>query len=168
MPKKKITLRALAAYLRRYDWPCEIIEDKNLIYTGLIEHCRFFTVVIDLQDESETLHFVIPQFLWVKVEHKAQLLEAMMAMNFKILLGRFEMDSNGEVRFRVPVPISGEFSFKDFCLAMRGIELAIDLYPFLMMIAWAELFPDLPKSDEDAERENLDAFSDFIEGLDMP
>ena len=93
-------------------------------------------LIISLQqsDQARKLVLVAPHIGTVTRKKRLQCLEALMAVNYRIALGKFGMDlDDGEVRLEESVPLANDgITFEQFQLAFRALVQTVAMYHSLI------------------------------------
>lgn len=93
-------------------------------------------LIISLQQscEARKLVLVAPHIGTVTRKKRLQCLEALMAVNYRIALGKFGVDlDDGEVRLEESVPLANDgITFEQFQLAFRALVQTVAMYHSLI------------------------------------
>jgi hypothetical protein len=93
-------------------------------------------LIISLQQscQARKLVLVAPHIGTVTRKKRLQCLEALMAVNYRIALGKFGMDlDDGEVRLEESVPLANDgITFEQFQLAFRAMVQTVAMYHSLI------------------------------------
>ena len=84
--------------------------------------------------DSSKLMLIVPNFAHVTARKRLECLEALMAINYRIALGKFGIDLNdGEIRLEESIPLANEsISFDQFRLALSAIMQTVSIYNTLL------------------------------------
>jgi len=108
----------------------EIVE---LAFHGIHGQWR---LIISLQQSNQArkLVLVAPHVGTVSRKKRLQCLEALMAVNYRIALGKFGLDlDDGEVRLEESVPLANDgITFEQFQLAFRALIQTVAMYHSLI------------------------------------
>lgn len=93
-------------------------------------------LIISLQQSNQArkLVLVAPHISTVTRKKRLQCLEALMAVNYRIALGKFGLDlDDGEVRLEESVPLANDgITFEQFQLAFRALVQTVAMYNSLI------------------------------------
>lgn len=93
-------------------------------------------MIVSLQHscQARKLVLVAPHISAVTSKKRLQCLEALMAVNYRITMGKFGMDlDDGEVRLEESVPLAGEsISFEQFQQVFRAMVQTVAMYHSLI------------------------------------
>ena len=99
-------------------------------------HLKQWQMVICFQQRGEVrkLVLIIPHIDRVTSKKRLECLEALMAVNYRIAMGKFGLDLNdGEVRLEEAIPLAnGHISFEQFQLAFSAIMQTVGMYRTLL------------------------------------
>jgi len=155
-----VTLEHITEYLRQDDWRFDVDEERQVIRTGFRGRNGSYRLIVNLQKERDALLFSAPGYLTVPEEHdnKDEVLSAMMAINYQLLLGNFERDiSDGEIRFRLAVPLEdNDFTYEQFQRCLFTLAYTIDkYYPIFQRMLWAGLTAEQALAEEESAGEEI-------------
>lgn len=87
-------------------------------------------VGIHQSGDASKLMLIVPQFAMLTAKKRLECLEALMAINYRIAIGKFGVDLNdGEVRLEESIPLSSNsISFEQFRLALSAIMQTVSIY----------------------------------------
>lgn len=123
-------LSRMGLKLARVDREKEIIE---LAFHGKHGQWR---IVLGIQQNGDTrkLLLVVPHFGALGDKKRLECLEALMAVNYRIAMGKFGVDlTDGEVRLEETVPLANNsLTFEQFRLALGAIMQTASLYHNLL------------------------------------
>lgn len=108
----------------------EIIE---LAFHGTHEQWRMI-IAFQQQGEVRKLLLIAPHIGIITNDKRTECLEALMAINYRIAMGKFGMDlDDGEVRLEEALPLgNGSISFEQFQLAFGAIMQTVATYHSLI------------------------------------
>src|SRR5690242_7688354 len=99
-------------------------------------HLEQWQMVICFQQRGEVrkLVLIVPHIDKVTSKKRLECLEALMAVNYRIAMGKFGLDLNdGEVRLEEAIPLAnGHISFEQFQLAFSAIMQTVGMYRTLL------------------------------------
>ena len=87
-------------------------------------------VGIHQSGDASKLMLIVPHFAILTSKKRLECLEALMAINYRIAIGKFGMDPNdGEIRLEESIPLSNNsISFEQFRLALSAIMQTVSIY----------------------------------------
>ncbi|GHO73582.1 hypothetical protein KSD_13530 [Ktedonobacter sp. SOSP1-85] len=119
-------LNRMGLKITRIDEQQELLE---MIFHG--EHGQWRLIVgLQRRDDLRKLMLVVPHFMRVSQRKRLECLEALMAVNYRIAIGKFGMDlEDGEVRLEETIPLATHYlSFEQFQLAVGAIMQTVGIY----------------------------------------
>ena len=123
-------LNRMELKLARVDQEKEIVE---LAFHG--KHGQWRMVVgIQQNGDVRKLMLVVPHFNTLGEKKRLECLEALMAVNYRIALGKFGLDLvDGEVRLEETIPLANNtLTFEQFRLAFGAMMQTVSLYHSLL------------------------------------
>jgi hypothetical protein len=97
------------------------------------------------EDEARKMMFLIPHIGTITEKRRRECLEALMAVNYRIALGKFGLDpEDGEIRLEEVLPIANHhISFEQFQLAIGSVlQVAVIYQSLISRIVFGELSPE--------------------------
>ena len=157
-------LTGMGLRLANIDHEQEIIE---LAFHG--NHGQWRMIVgIQQSGEVRKLMLIAPHIGALTKKKRLECLEALMAVNYRIAMGKFGLDlEDGEVRLEEAIPLAGgSITFEQFQLALGAMMQTVAMYHSLLPRI---VYGDLSVQDalEACEKEFLEEI-DVIEELDAP
>lgn len=93
-------------------------------------------MIVGLQQEGDVrkLMFIVPHIGTVTNKKRLECLEALMAVNYRIAMGKFGLDlDDGEVRLEESIPVaSSDVTFEQFQLVFGAIMQTVGMYNSLI------------------------------------
>ena len=91
-------------------------------------------VGIHQSGDSSKLMLIVPNFASITDRKRLECLEALMAINYRIAIGKFGIDLNdGEVRLEESIPLANSsIGFEQFRLALSAIMQTVSIYNTLL------------------------------------
>lgn len=123
-------LTQMGLRLASIDHEQEIIE---LVFHG--KHGQWRMIVgMQQQGEVRKLMLITPHVGTITRKKRLQCLEALMAVNYRIAMGKFGVDlDDGEVRLEEAIPLAnGSITFEQFQLAIGAIMQTLSMYQSLL------------------------------------
>ena len=169
IPQLMDYLLQMGLKIGRVDREQEIIE---LAFHGNHGQWR---MIIGIQQSGDVrkLMLIAPHIDTVTTKKRLECLEALMAVNYRIALGKFGLDlDDGEVRLEETIPLADhDISFKQFQLAFSAIMQTVAIYHSLLprIVYGNESVEDalrscerdfFQKADQSANTDELPAISD--------
>jgi hypothetical protein len=109
---------------------------QEMVELAFHGHHGQWRMIISLQHsyQARKLVLVAPHISAVTTRKRLQCLEALMAVNYRIPMGKFGLDlDDGEVRLEESVPLAMDIiSFEQFQLAFRALVQAVAMYHSLI------------------------------------
>lgn len=109
---------------------------QEMVELAFHGHHGQWRMIVSLQHcgQARKLVLVAPHISAVATRKRLQCLEALMAVNYRIPMGKFGLDlDDGEVRLEEAVPLAMEsLSFEQFQLAFQAIVQAVAMYHSLI------------------------------------
>lgn len=99
------------------------------------EHGQWKMIVgIHQSGDTSKLMLIVPHFGTLTDKKRVECLEALMAVNYRIALGKFGVDlSDGEIRLEESVPLAkGSLTFEQFRLVFNAITQTVSIYHSLL------------------------------------
>ena len=130
IPQLKEYLTRMGLRLANVDLEQEIIE---LAFHG--NHGQWRMIVgIQQSGEVRKLMLIAPHIAVVNKKKRLECLEALMAVNYRIAMGKFGIDlDDGEVRLEEAVPLAdGSITFEQFQLALGAMMQTVAMYHSLL------------------------------------
>src|SRR5437588_12031655 len=163
IPHLKDYLTRMGLRLANVDLEQEIIE---LAFHG--NHGQWRMIVgIQQCGEVRKLMLIAPHIGALTKKKRLECLEALMAVNYRIAMGKFGLDlEDGEVRLEEAIPLAGgSITFEQFQLALGAMMQTVAMYHSLLPRI---VYGDLSVQDalEACEKEFLEEI-DVIEELDV-
>lgn len=143
----------------------QVNHEQDLVELGFHGNHGQWRMVIGIQQSgvSRKLMLIAPHICTVAKKKRLECLEALMAVNYRIAMGKFGLDlEDGEVRVEEGIPLANDgITFAQFQLAFGAIMQTVAMYH--------SLIPRIVYSDCTVE-EALDACErDFLKEIaDMP
>jgi hypothetical protein len=167
VPQVTEYIEQMGIKIARIDNEQEIIE---LAFFG--DHGQWRMIVGFQQDEeARKMMLLVPHVGMVTEKKRLECLEALMAANYRIALGKFGLDlEDGEIRLEEVIPVANDtISFEQFQLAFGSLlQIAIIYQTLLHRIIFGNLSPQeaLSKCEQEflAESAEQEAIAD---GTDM-
>ena len=97
------------------------------------------------EDEARKMMFLIPHIGTITEKRRRECLEALMAVNYRIALGKFGLDpEDGEIRLEEVLPIANHhLSFEQFQLAIGSVlQVAVIYQSLISRIVFGEVSPE--------------------------
>src|SRR5437660_11637352 len=130
IPHLKDYLTRMGLRLANVDLEQEIIE---LAFHGNPGQWRMI-VGIQQSGEVRKLMLIAPHIAVVNKKKRLECLEALMAVNYRIAMGKFGIDlEDGEVRLEEAIPLAGgSITFEQFQLALGAMMQTVAMYHSLL------------------------------------
>ncbi|HEY1350224.1 MAG TPA: YbjN domain-containing protein [Ktedonobacteraceae bacterium] len=124
-------------YLTRMGLQIASIDpEQEMVELAFHGHHGQWRMIVSLQQsyQARKLVLVAPHISAVTGRKRLQCLEALMAVNYRIAMGKFGLDlDDGEVRLEESVPLATEsISFEQFQLAFRAMVQTVAMYHSLI------------------------------------
>jgi hypothetical protein len=119
-------LKQLGLKISQIDRPRNTVE---LAFHG--EQGKWKLLVgIHQSGDASKLMLIVPHFAVLTNNNRIECLEALMAINYRIALGKFGMDpTDGEIRLEESIPLANNsISFEQFRLALSAIMQTVSIY----------------------------------------
>lgn len=114
----------------------QLLPEQEVIELAFYGSQGQWRIVIALQQQGEVrkLMLIAPHFGTIATTRRLECLEALMAVNYRIAMGKFGMDlEDGEVRLEEALPLAnGDISFEQFQLAFGAIMQTAAMYHSLI------------------------------------
>jgi hypothetical protein len=140
IPQVMEYIEQMGIKIARVDSEQEIIE---MAFFG--DHGQWRMIVgFQQEDEARKMMLLIPHVGMVTENRRLECLEALMAANYRIALGKFGLDlDDGEIRLEEVIPVAnGMISFEQFQLAFGSLlQIAIIYQTLLHRIVFGNLSP---------------------------
>lgn len=111
-------------------------EEQEIVELAFHGNHGQWRLIISLQQSNQArkLVLVAPHIGTVTRRKRLQCLEALMAVNYRIALGKFGLDlDDGEVRLEESVPLANDgMTFEQFQLAFRALIQTVAMYHSLI------------------------------------
>ncbi|GCE46955.1 putative sensory transduction regulator [Thermosporothrix hazakensis] len=111
-------------------------EKQELVEMAFHGEQGQWRLIIGFHQSGETrkLMFIVPHIATLGLYKRQECLEALMAVNYRIAIGKFGLDLNdGEIRLEETIPLADNgLSFEQFQLATRAIMQTIGIYQSLL------------------------------------
>ncbi|HEX7737294.1 MAG TPA: YbjN domain-containing protein [Ktedonobacteraceae bacterium] len=111
-------------------------EEQEIVELAFHGNHGQWRLIISLQqsDQARKLVLVAPHIGTVTRRKRLQCLEALMAVNYRIALGKFGLDlDDGEVRLEESMPLANDgITFEQFQLAFRALVQTVAMYHSLI------------------------------------
>jgi hypothetical protein len=161
IPQVMEYIEQMGIKIARIDSEQEIIE---LAFFG--DHGQWRMIVGFQQDEeARKMMLLVPHVGMVTEKKRLECLEALMAANYRIALGKFGLDlEDGEIRLEEVIPVANDIiSFEQFQLAFGSLlQIAIIYQTLLHRIIFGNLSPQEALSrceqeflEESAEQDHM-------------
>jgi hypothetical protein len=141
IPQVMEYIEQMGIKIARVDNEQEIIE---MAFFG--DHGQWRMIVgFQQEDEARKMMLLIPHIGTVTADRRIECLEALMAANYRIALGKFGLDlDDGEIRLEEVIPVAnGTISFEQFQLAFGSLlQIAIIYQTLLHRIVFGNLAPE--------------------------
>jgi hypothetical protein len=113
-----------------------INPEQEIVELAFHGHHGQWRMIVSLQQscQARKLVLVVPYISAVTSRKRLQCLEALMAVNYRIAMGKFGLDlDDGEVRLEESVPLATDsISFEQFQLAVRAMLQTVAMYHSLI------------------------------------
>lgn len=123
-------LRQMGVKIAHLDYGREIIE---LAFHG--NHGQWHMIIgLQQKEELSKLMLIIPHFGTLTATRRTECLEALMAVNYRIVMGKLGLDlDDGEVRLEETIPLANNtISFEQFQLAFTALMQTASIYHSLL------------------------------------
>jgi hypothetical protein len=123
-------LRQMGVKIAHLDYGREIIE---LAFHGTQGQWHMIIGMQHKEDFSK-LMLIVPHFGTVTATRRTECLEALMAVNYRIVMGKFGLDlDDGEIRLEETIPLANNtMSFEQFQLAFTALMQTASIYHSLL------------------------------------
>ena len=123
-------LKQMGLHIANVDRKQEVIE---LAFHGNSGQWRMI-VGFQQSDEIRKLMLIVPHISHIAAKKRLECLEALMAVNYRIAMGKFGMDlDDGEVRLEESIPIAnGSISLQQFQLVFGALMQTVAMYHSLI------------------------------------
>jgi hypothetical protein len=155
-----LDLNELANYFERKGWKYRVDRENNAIRADFDVRGGNVRLSARVNNDSETISFIVQGVGQVTDNRKAECLEALMHINYSTVLGKYTRDSNdGEVTYELAVPINSTgFTYDQFLRCMLVALGTVNRYGYLIpKIVFGRMEP--LKAIEDEENETSAASS---------
>lgn len=131
-------------------------QEKEIIELAFHGNHGQWRLIVGLQQSAEIrkLMLIVPHFGTLESKRRGVTLEALMAVNYRIAIGKFGLDlEDGEIRLEEAIPLAdGSITFEQFQLALGAIMQVVAMYHSLLpRIRYANLTAQ--EALEECERE---------------
>jgi len=108
-------------------------ETAKLVFHHNLEQWQMI-ICFQQQGEVRKLVLIVPHIGVVTTKKRLECLEALMAVNYRIAMGKFGLDlADGEVRLEEALPLAaGGISFEQFRLACSAMMQTVGMYHTLL------------------------------------
>src|SRR5581483_12438047 len=108
-------------------------ETVKLVFHNNLEQWQM-VVCFQQRGEVRKLVLIVPHIGAVTTKKRLECLEALMAVNYRIAMGKFGLDlDDGEVRLEEAIPLAaGRISFEQFRLACSAMMQTVGMYHTLL------------------------------------
>ncbi len=127
----------ITSYLTQMSLKIASVDDERelveLAFHG--SHGQWRMIVgFQQQGEARKLMLIAPHIGTVTTKRRLECLEALMAVNYRIAVGKFGIDlEDGEVRLEEAIPLgSGSITFEQFQLAFGALMQTVAMYSSLL------------------------------------
>lgn len=141
IPKVMEYIKQMGIKVARVDDEQEIIE---LAFFGDQGQWRMI-VGFQQEEEARKMMLLVPHVGMITEKKRLECLEALMAANYRIALGKFGLDlEDGEIRLEEVIPVANDtISFEQFQLAFGSLlQIAIIYQTLLHRIVFGNLSPE--------------------------
>src|SRR5436853_2706759 len=111
-------------------------HEQEMIELAFHGHQGQWRLIVGIQQKGDVrkLMLIAPHIGSVTVKRRLECLEALMAVNYRIAMGKFGLDlDDGEVRLEEAVPLANStISFEQFQLALGAIMQTVAMYHSLL------------------------------------
>jgi hypothetical protein len=147
----------------------QVDHDQQLIELAFHGNHGQWRMIIGIQQsgESRKLMLIAPHICTVTTKKRLECLEALMAVNYRIAMGKFGLDlEDGEVRVEEGIPLANDgITFEQFQLAFGAIMQTVAMYHELIpRIVYGNCTVD--EALEACEQEFLEEINGTLEGDD--
>ena len=151
-------LKQMGLRLANIDEEQEIIE---MAFHGTHGQWRMI-VGIQQQEEVRKLMLIAPHIGTVTNKKRLACLEALMAVNYRIAMGKFGLDlEDGEVRLEEAIPLArGSITFEQFQLALGAMMQTVAMYHSLL--------PRIVYGDLSVQDALIACEQDFLQEMSLP
>lgn len=144
-------------------------QEQELVELGFHGNHGQWRMIIGIQQNglSRKLMLIAPHICTVTAKKRLECLEALMAVNYRIAMGKFGLDlEDGEVRVEEGVPLADDgISFEQFQLAFGAIMQTVAMYHSLIpRIVYSNC--SVEEALEACEQEFLQEIADIPQGDD--
>lgn len=147
----------------------QVNQEQELVELGFHGNHGQWRMVIGIQQSglSRKLMLIAPHICSVNGKKRLECLEALMAVNYRIAMGKFGLDlEDGEVRVEEGIPLADDgITFEQFQLAFGAIMQTVAMYHSLIpRIVYSN--SSVEEALEACEQEFIKEISDIPEGDD--
>lgn len=149
-----LDLNELANFFERKGWKYRVDRDNNAIRADFDVRGGNVRLSARVNNESETVSFIVQGVGQITDNRKAECLEALMHINYSTVLGKYTRDTNdGEVTYELAVPINGtSFTYDQFLRCMLVALGTVNRYGYLIpKIVFGRMEPLKAIEDEETE-----------------
>jgi hypothetical protein len=137
-------LEAVERFLKKDDWPYNLLEDRTIYKTGFEGKNGQF--ICYAQERTEQQQFVFYSVFPVRApeEKRSEVAEFITRANYGMIIGNFELDyADGEIRYKTSVDVEDvELTDPLVHHMMYANVLTLDKYfPGLMRVLYAGISP---------------------------
>lgn len=127
----------LTDYLTRMDLKiAHIDQEKELAELAFHSAHGQWRMIVSLQQHGDVrkLMLIVPHFAVLTTKRRLECLEALMAVNYRIAIGKFGLDlDDGEVRLEEAIPLANGFiTYEQFNLAFTALMQTVTMYMSLL------------------------------------
>src|SRR5947209_17423497 len=111
-------------------------HEQEMIELAFHGHQGQWRLIVGIQQKGDVrkLMLIAPHIGSVTVKRRLECLEALMAVNYRIAMGKFGVDlDDGEVRLEEAIPLANDsITFEQFQLAIGAIMQTVSMYHSLL------------------------------------
>src|SRR5438445_10930846 len=111
-------------------------EEQEIIEMAFHGNHGQWRMIVGIQQQGEVrkLMLIAPHIAAVTKKKRLECLEALMAVNYRIAMGKFGLDlDDGEVRLEEAIPLAdGSITFEQFQLALGAMMQTVAMYHSLL------------------------------------
>lgn len=130
-------IQQLVDYLTRMELRLgNVDQEKEIIELAFHGNHGQWRLIVGLQQSAEIrkLMLIVPHFGVLTPKRRRTSLEALMAVNYRIAIGKFGLDlDDGEIRLEEAIPLANDgITFEQFQLALGAIMQVVAMYHSLL------------------------------------
>ncbi len=134
---ESFSISQLTEYLNRMELKlARVDQEKEIVELAFHGKHGQWRMVVGIQQNGDVrkLMLVVPHFNTLGEKKRLECLEALMAVNYRIALGKFGLDLvDGEVRLEETIPLANNMlTFEQFRLAFGAMMQTVSLYHSLL------------------------------------